>query len=416
MNKLNYIIIFFLIFFLSIQNISAQSINEKSDSLYWKEKSSWINIACVSVPMIATGVIAKVTMPNYKITPSSSNSGFNAFDLIQLTPGVAMLALKASGVESRSSWGRLLVSDALGGALMLGSVELMKYSIDETRPDGSNTHSYPSGHTAIAFMSATMLAREYGWKSPWYTIGGYTIATATGVSRMINNKHWAGDVMTGAGIGILATQLGYYFGDLIFKDKGLTNGYRQRQYGDIKDNPSYLGVNSAITIPLNNLSNGLHLGLGTTASISGSWMLGSHFGVNGEVGAKSVSLSVDDDEYTYINPLNSMHITVGPSLKFPLANRLTAGADIGVGYMYNCSIQDYDAIIKPDKNSFIGKINCNIGYAMFHDFRVRLFVDYSINTFGINVLNGENQFNLPKSETKQALQSLSVGFSSDITF
>lgn len=48
------------------------------------------------------------------------------------------------------------------------------------------------------------------------------MATVTGVSRMLNNKHWLSDVLVGAGIGILSVELGYLFADLIFKDKGLT--------------------------------------------------------------------------------------------------------------------------------------------------------------------------------------------------
>ena len=55
---------------------------------------------------------------------------------------------------------------------------------------GSNRHSFPSGHTATAFMTATMLNKEYGHKSPWIGVGAYGMATATGLMRMANNKHW----------------------------------------------------------------------------------------------------------------------------------------------------------------------------------------------------------------------------------
>lgn len=75
------------------------------------------------------------------------------------------------------------------------------------RPDGSNNKSFPSGHTATAFMAATMLHKEYGGRSPWYSIAGYSMATVTGVSRMLNNKHWLSDVLVGAGIGILGVSV-----------------------------------------------------------------------------------------------------------------------------------------------------------------------------------------------------------------
>ena len=96
---------------------------------------------------------------------------------MQYAPAVAMLGLKASGVQSRSSWGRLLVSDAFSTLLMGATVNTLKQTTNIERPDGSNRHSFPSGHTATAFMTATMLNKEYGHKSPWIGIGAYRDGT-----------------------------------------------------------------------------------------------------------------------------------------------------------------------------------------------------------------------------------------------
>ena len=75
------------------------------------------------------------------------------------------------------------------------------------RPDRSTYNSFPSGHTAIAFASAEFLRMEYKDVSVWYGIAGYTVATAVGGLRVYNNRHWFSDVLTGAGVGILSTQL-----------------------------------------------------------------------------------------------------------------------------------------------------------------------------------------------------------------
>ena len=91
--------------------------------------------------------------------------------------------------------------------------------------DGSRRNSFPSGHTATAFMTATMLHKEYGWRSPWFSIGGYTAAAVTGVSRILNNRHWLSDVIAGGAIGIGSVHLGYFITDCIFKEKGLYDGY-----------------------------------------------------------------------------------------------------------------------------------------------------------------------------------------------
>ena len=151
-------------------------------------------------------------------------------DYLQYAPAAVMVGMKAFGYESRSSWGRMLVSDAFSIAIMAGAVNGIKYTVDRLRPDGSHYNSFPSGHTATAFMTAAMLHMEYGWRSPWFSIGGYSVAAITGVSRIFNNKHWLTDVIAGAGVGIGAVHLGYFLGDLVFKDKHICNSYSKPEF------------------------------------------------------------------------------------------------------------------------------------------------------------------------------------------
>lgn len=63
--------------------------------------------------------------------------------------------------------------------------------------------SFPSGHTTVAFAAATVFAMEYKHR-PWIPIFSYSIATLIGLSRMTENKHWATDVLVGAGLGYLS--------------------------------------------------------------------------------------------------------------------------------------------------------------------------------------------------------------------
>jgi membrane-associated phospholipid phosphatase len=93
--------------------------------------------------------------------------------------------------------------------LMLAIVEPLKSITKVDRPDGSDNQSFPSGHTAEAFVAATIVYREYRYKSSWYGIGAFTLATTVGVYRMINNKHWESDVIVAAGVGMLSTNLVY---------------------------------------------------------------------------------------------------------------------------------------------------------------------------------------------------------------
>nr|WP_199083165.1 phosphatase PAP2 family protein [Pedobacter sp. ASV19] len=54
-----------------------------------------------------------------------------------------------------------------------------------------------------------LINQEYGDISAWYSVAGYTIASATAVLRVYNNAHWFSDVVAGAGIGILSTKVAY---------------------------------------------------------------------------------------------------------------------------------------------------------------------------------------------------------------
>ena len=202
----------------------------------------------IGVPLIVGGVVMQRYDADFRRLRNGYGESFHQTydDYLQYAPAGLMLGLKACGVESRSSWGRMLTSDAFSAALMAIAVNSLKYSCNVMRPDGSTRNSFPSGHTATAFMTATMLHKEYGHRSPWYSIAGYTAATVTGVTRQLNNRHWISDVMVGAGIGILAAEFGYFLADLIFKDKGL-NVQETTVVYDRYRRPSFFGLGLGLT-------------------------------------------------------------------------------------------------------------------------------------------------------------------------
>lgn len=145
-------------------------------------------------------------------------------DYTQYVPAALLLGIKACGYEGQSSWGQMLTADAFSVASMVIVAKGLKHTINRIRPDGGQG-SFPSGHSATAFMTATMLHKEYGWRSQWWSFGGYALAAFTGVSRMMNDRHWMSDVATGAAIGIGSVHLGYYLSGLIFKGKHINPAY-----------------------------------------------------------------------------------------------------------------------------------------------------------------------------------------------
>ncbi|GAA4024034.1 hypothetical protein GCM10022409_04920 [Hymenobacter glaciei] len=130
-------------------------------------------------------------------------------DFLQWAPYLEIPAVLLAGVESRSDRVNLGLVILKSEAIMLGSVYIVKTLTHVERPDGSNTLSFPSGHTAQAFLAASIVHTEFRDKSQWYGIGAYTLATSVAAFRMINDKHWESDVIAGAGFGILSAHLAY---------------------------------------------------------------------------------------------------------------------------------------------------------------------------------------------------------------
>ncbi len=73
---------------------------------------------------------------------------------------------------------------------------------------GDQYRSFPSGHTVAAFAAASAVTSQTAdwWPNSRFLIGAamYGGAALTGISRMYDNRHWASDVIVGAGIGTFA--------------------------------------------------------------------------------------------------------------------------------------------------------------------------------------------------------------------
>lgn len=140
---------------------------------------------------------------------------FTVDDFTQYAPIAAVYGLRLCGVKGRHGAAEQTVLLGTTGLLMGAAVLTLKSITRVERPDGSTFNSFPSGHTATAFMGAELLRREYRDVSPWIGVAGYAIAAGTGFFRMYNNRHWLTDVIAGAGIGILSVQIAYWLYPLI---------------------------------------------------------------------------------------------------------------------------------------------------------------------------------------------------------
>lgn len=84
----------------------------------------------------------------------------------------------------------LLMTYGIGGALKLAS--------GRTRPDRSNTRSFPSVHASGTACAAVILWDSYG---PGAGIPATAVAVFTALSRITLGKHYPSDVIAGASIG-----------------------------------------------------------------------------------------------------------------------------------------------------------------------------------------------------------------------
>ena len=274
----------------------------------------WEDQTYVGIPLFLAGVIAKQEKhsfrQDYKNTSSRTRLIKNTFhneldNYTQFAPAVLALGLNVAGVEGRSKLGRFAASAAMSYALMAGIVNPIKYGAKEMRPDGSTANSFPSGHTATAFVSATILHKEYGLTvSPWYSVAGYGIATATGVMRVLNNRHWVSDVLSGAGIGIFATEVAYGLSDLIFKDKGLKRNDLTTD-ANLIENPSFFSISMGmgfggktlsfngadIPIYTDNSNVDLKFRTATVVGAEGAYFFNPYVGVGGRLRVRSTPIS-----------------------------------------------------------------------------------------------------------------------------
>lgn len=154
-------------------------------------------VAIAAAPWDREGVNNGFNIPT-ALFESGNAIGQFAF---QASAGLATYGIgKAVGNQKAALVGRDIVRAQIVSQVF---VQALKYTVRRERPDGSNDKSFPSGHSASAFATATVLQRHYGWKVgvPAYALGGY-IALA----RMAWNRHHATDVVMGAGFGIASAR------------------------------------------------------------------------------------------------------------------------------------------------------------------------------------------------------------------
>ena len=359
---------------------------------YWQRRNVQVGAGLLGLGAIAASVDLQTRQLRQDYIPTFR---YHYDDSFQFLPLVATVALKTFGVESRSSWERMTLSSGLGVASTMAVVYAGKYGVGRLRPDGSRHNSFPSGHTAMAFSSATILHREYGHLSPWVSVAGYSLATVTGISRMLNNRHWLTDVIVGAGVGILGTELGYLIADKLLGNRGLIRPEDDEWTPvEIGRNPSYIGValgHNLLVWDKDRYERVAPSGVGF--NIEGAWFFTPSLGVGAQA---KVGRYADIVESRFLGgghidnpqPLNSLAVQGGIFYNHPLDNKerwaLGAKALVGVAknhYQKNSVVGTDGELIGHLEHSTTEHLTATLGlsvrYIAADNLGVRLFADYN---------------------------------------
>ena len=153
----------------------------------------------------------KPGVPSF-IRDYGTNFGSPQYNYI-ITGGVYLTGLFTKDEKLRRT-GVLLVASATSAGLLQ---QLTKSLIGRARPisgkgkgafDSFNSsrayHSFPSGHTILAFTNAYAIGKQF--KSPWVKGGIYALGLVPGVSRLWDGEHWLSDVALGVAISIFTVE------------------------------------------------------------------------------------------------------------------------------------------------------------------------------------------------------------------
>lgn len=136
------------------------------------------------------------------------------YSILASSAGLYTIGLLTQCDEVRTS-GRLVMEAFVVSGIVNGGLKVLlgrgrpylNIGKDQFKPLNflNDYNSLPSGHTTVAFTISTVLSDHIDrW---WASVGLYTIAAATGISRIYDDKHWLSDVVLGASIGYFSGKL-----------------------------------------------------------------------------------------------------------------------------------------------------------------------------------------------------------------
>lgn len=229
------------------------------------------------------------------------------------------------------SWQRLGVTFGTGLALRMSIDAILKNSVHEMRPDRSGTNSFPSRHSSWAFGIGTKVSYRLGAMSPWWVIASHAGASGVGMQRVMASRHYAGDVMAGAGIGGVTSMLSYKIADWIFGAEHIYSGWRECE------NVTYrsLEMVTSASFPFNKWVNGCELATALRTTLRLKMPVSDRVSVTVSGMLSSAPLRVAE---VPLKPLNSVAALAGVECHIPFASCRALAVGLGAEAGANCYI------------------------------------------------------------------------------
>lgn len=242
-------------------------------------RNEWVSRGIAPATLLTAGFLTwgerkDVRAVRNRYVPNFSN---RMDDYLQYLPVLGVAGLNMAGQQGRNGWKRQTFNWG-GSILIMGTlVNSVKYTSKVMRPDGTSRNSFPSGHTATAFMNATFLHKEYGHINPLYSVAGYASSSYVGASRSLNNRHWISDILVGAAIGIISTELSYAIVDHFYDNKG--DYFSGFMLEDEINKPSYLSARIGYSFDVTDADPEV---LGVESTLEGAYYFNRRWGISAE--------------------------------------------------------------------------------------------------------------------------------------
>lgn len=257
------------------------------------------------------------------VTSANAQTVYNNYDDDLADDG------RYSATVSHCGLKRSLSGAGMGLVINASLTEVLKHSVNERRPDGSDNSSFPSRHSSYAFTAATIAFHELGTRWAIWAPLAQTAANAVAMQRVMSQNHYPSDVLAGAALGLVSTEIGYALADMFF-DCG-----RGQRYFSARNRASLQAYTTAVIPLAGHSGEGLSTGCGIESAIAVTTPLSSYAGTAFSVVLRDMSVYCDA---VYVAMLKSFGMKTSFYLRRDFASgRWACQGDVSLGLLRNFS-------------------------------------------------------------------------------